>query len=138
LGGERITLEPEALLLDARSPEGFAAVEDRGYLVALDTTLTPALVREGLARDAVRLVQDARKQAGLDVSDRIELWLRADDATAAQAIAEYEATLRSETLARGAGGGRCGAGGCVRVERDARRRRRAHRPAATSGRDTLP
>jgi isoleucyl-tRNA synthetase len=99
LGGERITLEPEALLLDARSPEGFAAVEDRGYLVALDTTLTPALVREGLARDAVRLVQDARKQAGLDVSDRIELWLRADDATAAQAIAEHGATLRSETLA---------------------------------------
>ena len=99
LDGERVTLEPEALLLDARSPEGFAAVEDRGYLVALDTTLTPALVREGLARDAVRLVQDARKQAGLDVSDRIELWLRADDATAVQALTEHEATLRSETLA---------------------------------------
>ena len=99
LDGERVTLEPEALLLDARSPEGFAAVEDRGYLVALDTTLTPALVREGLARDAVRLVQDARKQAGLEVSDRIELWLRANDATAALAIAEHEATLQAETLA---------------------------------------
>ena len=99
LDGEQVTLESEALLLDARSPEGFAAVEDRGYLVALDTTLTDALVREGLARDAVRLVQDARKQAGLEVSDRIEVWLDADDPNAAAALAEHDATLRSETLA---------------------------------------
>jgi isoleucyl-tRNA synthetase len=100
VAGEPLTLEPEALLLDARSPAGYVAVEDRGYLAALDTALTPALLREGLARDAVRLVQDARKQAGLEVADRIELWLRADDAAAVAALAEHAAVLRGETLAR--------------------------------------
>lgn len=98
-GGDSVTLEPEAFLLDARSPEGYAAVEDRGYLVALDTTLTPELVREGIARDVVRLVQDARKQAGLDVSDRIDLWLDASAAEAAEAVAEHAETIRAETLA---------------------------------------
>ena len=97
--GDGVTLEPEAFLLDARSPEGYAAVEDRGYLVALDTTLTPALVREGLARDVVRLVQDARKQAGLEVSDRIELWLDLGAAGAVEAVAEHAETIRAETLA---------------------------------------
>jgi len=94
-----LTLEPAAFLLDARSPEGFAAVEDRGYLVALDTTLTPELVREGLVRDVVRLVQDARKQAGLAVSDRIELWLQVADATALAAVREHASALQAETLA---------------------------------------
>jgi isoleucyl-tRNA synthetase len=99
VAGEPLTLEPEALLLDARSPEGYVAVEERGYLVALDTELTAELVREGLARDAVRLVQDARKQAGLDVADRIELWLEATDPVAAAALLEHDAVVRGETLA---------------------------------------
>ena len=64
LEGGTVALAPDELLLDARSPEGYAAVEEKGYLAALRTELTPALRREGLMRDAVRLVQDARKQAG--------------------------------------------------------------------------
>ncbi len=99
VAGEPLTLEPEAFLLDARSPEGYVAVEERGYLAALDTELTPELVREGLARDAVRLVQDARKQAGLEVADRIDLWLHAVDATAAAALEEHAPALQAETLA---------------------------------------
>jgi len=97
--GARVEFAPGELLLDARSPEGYAAVEDRGMLAALRTELTPALVREGLMRDAVRLVQDARKQAGLDVADRIELALDADDEGARAALAEHGATLAQEVLA---------------------------------------
>jgi len=97
--GETVTFAPDELLLDARSPEGYAAVEDRGALAALRTELTPELVREGLMRDAVRLVQDARKQAGLEVSDRIALGLVADDPEARAALEEHAATLAQEVLA---------------------------------------
>ena len=100
LEGGAVALAPDELLLDARSPEGYAAVEEKGYLAALRTELTPALRREGLMRDAVRLVQDARKQAGLEVADRIELALVADDAEAAAALAEHGSVLAAEVLAR--------------------------------------
>jgi len=99
LGGEVIELEPEALLLDARSPAGYAAVEDRGYLAALDTELNPELLREGLARDAVRFVQNARKSAGLAVSDRIELIWSSDHPDVAAALEQHAATVSDEVLA---------------------------------------
>ncbi|MFO7544247.1 MAG: isoleucine--tRNA ligase [Trueperaceae bacterium] len=98
LAGEEYALEPEDLLLDARSPEGYAAEEDRGYLAALDIRVTPELRREGLARDVVRLVQNARKSAGLDVSDRIALGLEAEG-DLADAVREHETTLAREVLA---------------------------------------
>jgi isoleucyl-tRNA synthetase len=98
LDGERFDFEPEAFLLDARSPEGFAAVEERGYLAALDTRLTPELLREGMMRDVVRLVQNARKNAGLEVSDRIELGLEADGGVA-EAVREHGEAVAAEVLA---------------------------------------
>ncbi len=99
LEGGAVALAPDELLLDARSPDGYAAVEEKGYLAALRTELTPELRREGLMRDAVRLVQDARKQAGLEVSDRIALALAAEGAEAAEALAEHRAALAAEVLA---------------------------------------
>ena len=67
-------------------------------VVVLDTDLDEALIREGVARDLVRLVQSARKEAGLDVADRIVLELR-DGADARADIADFEAMLAGETLA---------------------------------------
>ncbi len=69
-----------------------------GGFVLLDTQTTPQLEAEGLARDAIRVVQEARKNAGLDVSDRIVLALNAspEDATALEAHAEL---IAAETLA---------------------------------------
>ncbi|HZJ10746.1 MAG TPA: isoleucine--tRNA ligase [Trueperaceae bacterium] len=98
VGSQRLELAPEDVLLDARSPEGFAAVEDRGYLAALNTTLTPSLVREGLARDAVRLIQNARKDAGLEVSDRIRLELAASGELLL-ALQQHRASIAAEVLA---------------------------------------
>jgi len=99
LDGEQVALEPEAFLLEARSPEGFAAVEDRGYLAALDTEVTGELRREGLARDAVRLVQNARKTAGLNVADRIELVWHSDDPEVVRALEAHAGTVADEVLA---------------------------------------
>ncbi|MDL2345069.1 isoleucine--tRNA ligase [Deinococcus sp. MIMF12] len=74
-GGQSFELTPDGVLVDAKAPEGVAAAEDAGFLVAFDTALTRELVQEGLARDLVRGIQEARKAAGFEVQDRIRLSL---------------------------------------------------------------
>jgi isoleucyl-tRNA synthetase len=93
-----VELPPEALLVETESAQGVASAEEGGYLVGLDTTLNDALRREGLARELVRAVQEARKQAGLEVSDRIVLSIEGD-AAVGEAAREYRDYLMSETLA---------------------------------------
>ena len=96
--GETITLDAGDVLVETSSAEGYACGEDGGYLTALDTTLTDELIREGLARELVRAVQEARKQAGLEVSDRIVLGVTGSPGVE-QALAEYRDYLMTETLA---------------------------------------
>lgn len=67
-------------------------------LVTLDTKITPELEREGLAREIIRLIQAARKSAGLNVDDRIKLSLSSNQVSANQAIEEYASVISSETL----------------------------------------
>jgi len=97
-GGETLEFGPEDVLVETSSAEGFACAEEGGYLVALDTRLDDALVREGLARELVRTVQDARKQAGLEVSDRIALAISGTPGVE-EALAEYRDYVMHETLA---------------------------------------
>jgi isoleucyl-tRNA synthetase len=86
------------LKLVAADPDSTAALPGQGGLVALDTLVTPELAAEGTARDVVRIVQQARRDAGLDVSDRIRLTLGAD-AAVAEAIGTHAAFVSAETLA---------------------------------------
>jgi len=65
--------------------------------VVLDTTVTPELAAEGLARDVIRAVQQARRDAGLDISDRISLTVSGDDEVWAATVA-YEKLIMAETL----------------------------------------
>ena len=69
-----------------------------GFLAALDTMLTDELINEGFAREIVRSVQDARKQAGLEVSDRIKLGVSGTDAVE-KALSVHREYIMSETLA---------------------------------------
>lgn len=71
----------------------------QGSKLKLDLAITPELKREGLMREIVRHVQSARKDAGLNVDDRIELHLGTDDEQLQQAIVEHQATILAETLA---------------------------------------
>jgi len=96
--GSDVVFEPQDLLVETESAEGFACAEEVGYLVGLDTALNDELRREGLARELVRAVQDARKQAGLEVSDRIVLLIEGDQAVD-DALNAHRDYLMSETLA---------------------------------------
>ena len=104
-----IALEPheyELALETTGRPEGEAlAVVPTGGFVLLDTATTLELEAEGLARDVIRAVQDTRKNAGFDVSDRIRLQLRFEDAEDAAAVraAFAVAGVAEETLAVEAG-----------------------------------
>jgi isoleucyl-tRNA synthetase len=86
------------VLVETRSAEGFACGEDSGYLTALDTSLDDELIREGIARELIRTVQDARKKAGLEVSDRIVLGVSGSGGVQA-ALDRYRDHLMAETLA---------------------------------------
>ncbi len=72
---------------------------DAGETVAVDVTIGPELRRKGIAREVIRLVQDARKNDGLDVSDRIWLrWSSADPEVSA-ALGEHAGLIAGEVLA---------------------------------------
>ena len=100
-----IALEPaeyELVLETTGRPEGEAlAIVPTGGFVLLDTQTTPELEAEGLARDVIRAVQETRKNAGFDVSDRIRLDLRFASEEDADAVASaFEiADVAGETLA---------------------------------------
>jgi isoleucyl-tRNA synthetase len=93
-----ILLTGEDLLIETSSAEGYACGADAGYLTALDTSLTEELIREGIAREMIRTVQESRKQAGLEVSDRIVLGVSGSAGVEA-ALDEFRDYLMSETLA---------------------------------------
>ncbi len=97
--------EPEVLIgaddvIVTQTPRaGWAVATDAGETVAIDTTVTPELLREGLAREVIRLVQDARKNDGLDVTDRISLRWVAQDPELAAAMTEHAGLIAREVLA---------------------------------------
>ncbi len=96
--GEEVEVLPDEVIVSERPREGWSVVNEQGETVALDLELTPALVRAGLAREVVRLVQEGRKSSGFDVSDRIALVWQASGETA-DALQEYGDLVASEVLA---------------------------------------
>ncbi|HVP27967.1 MAG TPA: class I tRNA ligase family protein, partial [Myxococcota bacterium] len=93
-GGERFALGPEEIAVALEAREGFAAASGRVGVVVLHTTLTPALVEEGLFREVLSRVQTLRKDLDLEYTGRIRLTL----AGAPHLIAAVRP--RTETLAR--------------------------------------
>src|SRR5690606_18826503 len=68
--------------------------------IQVETKLTPELKREGMMREVIRHIQSARKAAGLQVDDRIQLVLTANDKTLQKAIDEHLETIQQETLTK--------------------------------------
>ncbi|MCH2180155.1 MAG: isoleucine--tRNA ligase [Mariniblastus sp.] len=99
VGSESIELDGEDIQVRLQANEGWAAAQGRSSVVILSTELTPELIREGMSRDVVRLVQDRRKELNLQFTDRIQLWLEPENEELKQAIAENREHITAETLA---------------------------------------
>jgi isoleucyl-tRNA synthetase len=109
IGTEVVTLGRDEVDVRAREKEGFAASGGGGDVVIVDTHLTPQLVREGLARELVHHVQQARRDAGLAVDQRIVLQLDASGEVA-EAVRSHEQAIAAEVLATRIVLGRSGEG----------------------------
>ncbi len=97
VAGREHTLTAQDVLLSMKAPEGYSVEREGAHAVALDLAIDESLLREGRAREIVHAVQNARKTAGLEVEDRIELILDGDTALieAAKAHRDY---IVGETL----------------------------------------
>jgi isoleucyl-tRNA synthetase len=97
VGGEPLTIEPGDVVIERVPREGLVVASEGEAIVALETELTDELVAEGLAREFVNKVQNMRKSAGLEVTDRIRTRFRADDEVS-RAVARFGEYVRGETL----------------------------------------
>ena len=96
--GEQLEIGPDDVIVTERPREGWSVVNEQGETVALDLELTPELIQQGLAREVIRFIQEARKRAGLQVSDRIQIVLEAGPELTA-AIAAHRDLIAGEVLA---------------------------------------
>jgi isoleucyl-tRNA synthetase len=95
---EEVEIIPEDAEVSVNSKAGIAVRVERDFAVVLDTTLSPELIDEGNARELVHKLQNLRKEAGFDVSDRIAVAYEAD-AALARAIERHRETVMQEVLA---------------------------------------
>jgi isoleucyl-tRNA synthetase len=94
------SLELADLSISYLATEGWTGIADRSTQLALDSRITPELAREGIARDIIRHVQDLRKNANLEMEDRIVLYLGSESAALSEAIETHRAYIAAETLTK--------------------------------------
>ncbi|MEX0979684.1 MAG: isoleucine--tRNA ligase [Gemmatimonadota bacterium] len=98
LEGTDHALQPEELEIVEEAEGDFIVRSQNGYTAALDPTLDDELLGEGVARELVNRIQRLRKESGLEITDRIELWI-SGSAEVEAAAADFTDFIRGETLA---------------------------------------
>ncbi|MBP7118272.1 MAG: isoleucine--tRNA ligase [Candidatus Cloacimonetes bacterium] len=97
LDGQPVELLPEDLQVGILPREGYVFASTKDIFVALDTTLTDELIREGYARELINKIQYSRKEQGFQIMDRVEVFLQSDVEVLA-AVNEYRDYILGETL----------------------------------------
>ncbi len=97
--GTTIAITAADLSINRAEKAGVTVATDQGITLALDTELSHELILEGIAREFVSKVQNMRKEAGLEVSDRITLHYQAADGIVGEAVAMFGEYIANETLA---------------------------------------
>jgi len=99
IDGTDIDLVVEDVLTETAQKEGYAVSQDKGITVVLDIQLTPALIEEGTLREIMSKLQNMRKDAGFEVTDRIHVGYENCGVGLAAVIANNRETIKAETLA---------------------------------------
>jgi isoleucyl-tRNA synthetase len=101
VGDEEMELAADEVLVQTQQQSGYSFAIENGWSVAIDTTLTPELQDEGVARDFVRAIQSARKDAGFEVSDHIAILLVDTPGTSRMpdVLEQFGDYIQQETLA---------------------------------------
>jgi isoleucyl-tRNA synthetase len=99
LGASEVSVGPDEVIITETPRAGWAVATDAGETIALDLALNPELIAKGQAREVVRTIQEARKAAGLEITDRIQLWLDSTDATLMGTLSQFAGEIGREVLA---------------------------------------
>jgi isoleucyl-tRNA synthetase len=97
--GLAVSIGREDVVVTQTPRSGWAVAADGSETVAIEVAITPELRREGFARDAIRLIQEARKSDGLALTDRVMLRWSAADPELAEALTEHGQLIADEVLA---------------------------------------
>lgn len=95
-----IKLQPDEFSVQLKGMDPFKIAYDRNILVALDTTITEDLRKEGLGREIIRFIQELRKTAELEVSDKINTYFACDKEEHTAIFSELEKHIKAETLSK--------------------------------------
>lgn len=95
----RVDIGPDDVVITETPQQGWSVESAHGESVALDLVITPELHRAGLAREFIRAIQEARKQAGFAITDRIDVSWSTDDEQVNAALAEHAETIAEDVLA---------------------------------------
>jgi isoleucyl-tRNA synthetase len=98
IADKEVTLNTNEVQVVATARPGFVTAEENGYIVALETTITPQLREEGLVRDLIHFIQDMRKKADFNIEDHIGLALYTN-VELAHILQPYQQEIMHETLA---------------------------------------
>jgi len=97
IAGKSVILSLEDVEISSQDIEGWLVANSNGITVALDITISPELKQEGIARELVNRIQNIRKDAGFEVTDKVKVLLQNED-TLKMAVKANEGYIKSETL----------------------------------------
>jgi isoleucyl-tRNA synthetase len=98
IAGENVELSPADVMISTEQSNEWASADEGGVQIAISTELTEALIMEGVSRDLIRQIQQARKDLNLDIQDRIRVVVSSHDPLIAKSISAWKDFVQQETL----------------------------------------